>query len=123
MARKATMIAPVQNIHGYFIKTDGSRFDKKKYGGAPKWYGFVRHYGTKQMFGVRVKVGMTYKTAANEQAAHLRQLKFRSVAMATHERITDPNQKTQDQLAFRAQSKYATMWGFIFKQEWDAYEG
>ena len=107
---KADYIRPVEALHGKLKKSDKVGFAKRKKSGTK--FTVTRDDWTQK-----------FSTAEKAQAAKLRQNKFRSVAMAAHERMTDPTQKTADQLAFRNQSKYTTMFGFLFHLEWDAYEG
>ena len=49
--------------------------------------------------------------------------KFAAVCAAARERMDDPNHIAMDSLNFSRQSKYKTLWGYVFKQEWDAYAG
>ena len=55
---------------------------------------------------------------SNEMAVRT---KFTAVCAAARARLGNINQIPLDQIAFREQSKYKTMWGYVFKQEWDAY--
>ena len=48
--------------------------------------------------------------------------KFTAVCAAARERMLDPTYINQDQLAFSKQTKYATLWGYVFRQVWDSYE-
>ena len=48
--------------------------------------------------------------------------KFAAVCAAARERMEDPNHIAMDSLNFSRQSKYKTLWGYVFKQEWDAYQ-
>ena len=48
--------------------------------------------------------------------------KFAAVAASARERMMDPNHINMDSLNFTRQSKYKTLWGYVFKQEWDAYQ-
>ena len=49
--------------------------------------------------------------------------KFTAVAAAARERMIDMNFIDIDQLGFSRQTKYKTLWGYVFKQCWDAYDG
>jgi len=49
--------------------------------------------------------------------------KFAAVCASARERMLDPTYINQDQLAFSKQTKYATLWGYVFRQVWDSYEG
>lgn len=54
----------------------------------------------------------------DEKARHE---KFKQVRLATLQRLQDPSKITQDQIAFAAQSKYKTLYRYVFNQEWAAY--
>ena len=103
-------IRPVEALHGKLKKTDEVGFAK------------LKRSGTK--FTVtRDDWKQTFKTEAAATAARQRQAKFRAVAQAAHERKIDPTKKTADEAAFAAQSKYKSMFTFLFHLEWLAYEG
>ena len=48
--------------------------------------------------------------------------KFAAVAAATRSRMADPSQAAADMMAFKAQTKYKTLYRYVFRQEWNAYE-
>jgi hypothetical protein len=48
--------------------------------------------------------------------------KFAAVCTAARERMMDPNFIDIDQHNFGKQSKYKTMWGYVFKQCWVEYK-
>ena len=50
-----------------------------------------------------------------------RRAKFAAVVQATQKRLINPTQNAIDQVGFAAQKRYATMYGYVFRQEWDAY--
>jgi hypothetical protein len=50
------------------------------------------------------------------------QAKFKAVCAAARERMIDPNFIDIDQLNFTRQTKYKTLWGYVFKLCWDSYE-
>lgn len=49
-----------------------------------------------------------------------RQEKFAAVVKRTRQRIADPAQMATDQAAFAAQTKYKSLWQYVFNQEWNA---
>ena len=49
--------------------------------------------------------------------------KFAAVAAATRSRMADPSQAAADMMAFKAQTKYKTLYRYVFRQEWNAWEG
>jgi len=57
------------------------------------------------------------------QAELTRQQKFASVAASTKTRMQNPTTLAQDKVAFQAQTKYNTLRGYVFAQEWANYAG
>ena len=101
---------PVKCVHGKISKDDKICLKK------------LEAYGT--CYGVkRDDWTMQYKTEAAATAARQRQAKFRAVVLAAKERKVDPTKKTADEAAFAAQTRYKTMWAYLFHLEWLAYEG
>ena len=49
--------------------------------------------------------------------------KFTAVAAATRSRMADPSQAAADMAAFKAQTKYKSLYQYVFRQEWNDYEG
>ena len=49
--------------------------------------------------------------------------KFAAVCSATRSRMADPSQAAADMAAFKAQTKYKTLYRYVFRQEWNDYEG
>lgn len=56
---------------------------------------------------------------STDEVAH--QTKFAAVAASTRLRMQDPSKITADQEGFREQSKYKTMYRYVFNLEWEAY--
>ncbi len=79
-------------------------------------------------FAHRVASKLNYSTSygkrstpfSTDEVAH--QTKFGAVAAAARLRMQDPSKITQDQEGFREQSKYKTMYQYVFNLEWEAYE-
>ena len=94
---------PVEKVHGRISKTHKVGFSHRK---ATK-----RNFTT--VYGVR-----STKPGADEL---LRRDKFADVCRSTRQRLINPQQVPIDQAGFAAQKKYATIWGYVFKQEWDKY--
>ena len=95
---------PVEKIHGKISKKHKIGFAYRKI--SEKKY--TTGYGER-------KTSIT----ANEVA--IRQ-KFTAVQAATRARLIDPEYIHVDQLAFKEQTYYKTLWGYVFKQCWDSYE-
>ena len=82
------------------------------------------------------KVGFLHRTASNrnfttsygtrstqpsaEEIEHRE--KFAAVCKLARKRIINPSMSAADQAGFAAQKRYTTLWGYVFRQEWDAYE-
>ena len=49
-----------------------------------------------------------------------RQEKFASVVTRTRARLLDPTKMAADQAAFAAQTKYKSLYQYVFNQEWNA---
>ena len=106
---QAEFIRPVEALHGKLKKSDKVGFAKRKDSGA-------------KFTVTRDDWRMKYKTAQTQTEAEARQLKFKSVAGNTRDRMTDPTKRTVDTQNFKAQSKYKTFWGYLFHLEWESYE-
>lgn len=61
------------------------------------------------------------KPATEAQVAQ--QAKFSAVVKSTRKRMQDASQMSQDLLAFQKQKQYKTLYGYVFSQEWFAYNG
>ena len=48
--------------------------------------------------------------------------KFKAVGQLARLRMADPTKRQLDEAAFKAQTKYTTLFGFIFHDEWLSYE-
>ena len=103
-------IRPVESVHGKLKKTDKVSFA-------------MRSKSKTKYTVTRDDWKMVYKTAANEQAALANQTKFAAVAALARARMIDPTKMADDAVAFRNQSKYTTMFGYLFAEEWNSYQG
>ena len=102
-------IRPVESLSGKLKKSDKVGFA-------------VRKKTSKNFTVTRDDWSQTFKTDAKKQAALLHQLKFKTVALAAHERMVDPVQRQVDEYSFAHQSKYKSFFGYLFHLEWEAYE-
>ena len=94
---------PVDKVHGRISKQHKVGFAHRR---ATK-----KNYTT--VYGVR-------STPASIDELNRRE-KFKAVVTSTRARMIDPIQFPLDQVGFSKQSKYATFYGYVFRQEWDAY--
>ncbi len=61
------------------------------------------------------------KPATEAQVAQ--QAKFSAVVKSTRKRMQDASKMQQDLLGFQKQKQYKTLYGYVFNQEWLAYNG
>lgn len=108
---------PVESMSGKFSPTS------KKSGDGQKLYvGSHRRRSGLNTFACHTQK-FNYLSAATEAEAVAQQQKFKRVATAARTRMVDPEKMDADQIAFRNQTKYTTMFGFLFHLEWIADEG
>jgi hypothetical protein len=108
MARIKT-IRPIESISGKLKKSDN--------------VGFALRKKTAKNFTVtRDDWSQHFLTSEKQAAALARQAKFRGVSQAAHARLQDPTKRQADELAFRNQTKYTTLFGYVFHQEWIVWE-
>ena len=74
--------------------------------------GFAHRGNTKYT----VKYGKRTTEPSAEELAHRE--KFKTVLAATRLRLKDPDQSLQDQLAFAKQTKYKSLYRYVFNLEW-----
>lgn len=92
---KADFIRPVEALHGKLKKSDKVGFAKRTKSGT-------------KFTVTRDSWKRTFRDAAAAQEAA---------------RAIDPTKMDDDAVAFRNQSKYTTMHGFLFAEEWKNYQG
>ena len=121
--RRLECMLPIEAVVGTIGSKSGEKYkyDPDRYGTVAKMVGYQKAWSPTNRFAVRVKK-MEISTA-NLPAVTAHRTKFRTVAGLTHERKTNPATLQMDQAAFKAQTKYATFWGFLFHLEWESYEG
>ena len=100
---KVEYMAPVEAIHGKLSKGDR--------------YGFARRKKSNNK-GERPNFTFvhTKRTAPVTQEETVRREKFKQAAIATRERLNDPDQSLTDQIAFTQQTKYKTIYAYVFNQ-------
>ena len=94
---------PVDKIHGKVSKSHK--------------IGFAHRSSSKKNY--TTTYGKRSTPFSTDEVAH--QTKFGAVAAAARLRMQDPSKITQDQEGFREQSKYKTMYQYVFNLEWEAY--
>ena len=115
MARYINCIAPVESMIGKL-----GQKDKISGNGNQNYIGFRRKYSAVNRFALRTKE-MVY--APNKVVAALaRQAKFRAVVQLATLRLKDANKRLLDEAAWKKQTKYKTLFGYVFHDEWISYE-
>ena len=101
---KVEYMAPVEAIHGKLSKGDR--------------YGFARRKKSNNK-GERPNFTFvhTKRTTPVSQDEIERRKSFGDVAKATRARLMDPDQSLTDQIAFAQQTKYKTIYAYVFNQE------
>ncbi len=94
---------PVDKIHG--------RVSKKHK------IGFIHRTASNKNF--TTSYGKRRTEPSNSELEHRN--KFSVVAGKARKRMINPSYIAQDQAGFAAQKRYTTLYGYIFRQEWDAY--
>ena len=100
---KVSFEYPVEAIHGKIKKSHKVGFAQMK------------ATGTKftQCKGPRTTPVKPSETAARQ--------KFAAVSANTRARMNNASTQAADRAAFKAQTRYKTFYGFLFRLEWDSY--
>lgn len=119
--RRLECMAPVESIHGLLDNKSSKGFDPARYGmNSGRVVGFTKSWGTRNFFAVKVK---PYSVSAAKQGQVLaHRAKFKAVAQAARNRMKNAESRQLDEAAWKAQTKYATFFGFLFADEWVSYE-
>ena len=100
---KVEYVAPVDAVHGKLSKGDRYGFARRKKpnnAGERPNFTFVH----------------TKRTSAPSQEEINRRNAFKQAAKATRARLMDPDQSLTDQIAFTQQTKYKTIYAYVFNQ-------
>ncbi len=100
---KVEYVAPVDAVHGKLSKGDKYGFARRKK---------ANNNGERPNFTF-VHTKRTTPVSQNEIA---RRNAFKQAAIATRERLVDPDQSLMDQIAFTQQTKYKTIYAYVFNQ-------
>ena len=96
---------PVEKVHGKISKKHKVGFAHRNASGV--------NYST--MYGKRRSKPSTTELANRQR--------FKAVAAATAARIINPEYIQQDMAGFSKQTKYTTMWGYVFSEVYKTWEG
>ena len=89
---------PIEALHGKVRKTHSTGFAMRKDSGAK----FTQTY--------------THSSAVPTEAQTEVQQKFATAVKAARTRMADASQQAKDLAAFKRQSKYKTLYGYVFSQ-------
>lgn len=121
MAKFMRTIAPVDSLSGMFGKREHSLSGKAIIANVRKVGGNAVGGAPFMYFSVLTKT--TYKGTDTQKAWNER---FGEISSATRSRLKDPGKITADQLAFRDQSKYKTLYSYVWnevRKEYDSQQG
>lgn len=117
MAGKISYIAPVDTVSGAFGKQSAS-FSGKCIISNVRKAASQKHPRGHMYFSVLTQT--TFKPTANGIAWNNT---FKQICAATRQRMKNPSQITQDQIAFAAQDKYKTLYAYVWNSERNKIEG
>ena len=106
---KVEYVAPVDAVHGKLSKGDKYGFARRKK---------ANNAGERPNF----TFVHTKRTTPVSQEELNRRNAFKQAAIATRERLVDPDQSLMDQIAFAQQTKYKTIYAYVFNQCYNATE-
>lgn len=118
MPKSIKTIAPIDSISGMIGSRQGNLCGKAiianiRTKGGNKFDGKPHQY-----FSVSTRSTATTNVTPSIEA---HRVKFAAVAASTRSRMADPSQAAQDMVNFKNQTKYKTMYSYVFNLEWDAY--
>lgn len=108
--RRLVCVMPVEAIIGKIAPAD-----QKVSTSNPGFKCFVGYQRGNGIFN-RYQVKKNPRLRAYEQDELNRQKAFADAVKATRQRLLDPDQNLTDQIAFSKQSKYKTLYSYVFNQ-------
>lgn len=118
MAKIFKTIAPVDSMSGMIGSRAANLSGKAFIANIRKRGGNWNDGNPFQYFSLLTR---TTASARPTQAMKDHRAKFAAVVQATYARMINPNQMPIDQQNFKAQTKYKTLYSYIFNLEWAAY--
>lgn len=109
--RQVKMIAPIDSMQGMIGKTSDNVCGKAIILNLKKAKSMTNGGKPFQYFSVRVKEGIT--RTASMRAWNLQ---FAQIVAATRTRMEDPTHMSQDRAEFAQQTKYKTLYSFVFNK-------
>lgn len=118
MPKSIKTIAPIDSISGMIGSREGNMCGKAIIANIRKSGGQKFEGKPHQYFSVSTRsTAMLHPT----EDVLLHRAKFKAVCASTRSRMADPSQAAADMAAFKAQTKYKTIYSYIFNLEWRAY--
>ena len=111
MAGKVTYKEPIESASG------------KIFGHKSQFIAVHRPWSEKRKNGTCAQGQRDLKNYPYTERELMHRAKFAAVCAATRSRMADPSQAAADMMAFKAQTKYKTLYHYVFRQEWNEYEG
>lgn len=118
MAKIFKTIAPVDSMSGMIGSRKTNLSGKAIIANIRKRGGNWNEGNPFQYFSVLTR---TTASAHPSEAVLEHRAKFASVVRAVYERMYDPNKMPIDQQNFKNQTKYKTLYSYIWNLEWDSY--
>lgn len=118
MAKIFKTIAPVDSMSGMIGSRQSNLSGKAVIANIRKKGGNWNDGNPYQYFSV-----LTRSTAPTQLTPEIiaRRNKFAAVAASTRSRMADTSQAAQDMLNFKNQTKYKTLYSYVWNLEWNAY--
>ena len=110
--RRMVCVMPVEAVIGKMAPSD-QKVNKENAG----FKCFVGYQLGNSVFN-RYQVKSRPRSTSVKQEELNRQKNFGDVVKATRARMLDPDQSLADMLAFEKQTKYKTLYAYVFNQEW-----
>ena len=110
--RRMVCVMPVEAVIGKMAPSD-QKVNKQNAG----FKCFVGYQLGRSVFN-RYQVRSKPRANAYSQDEQQRWKQFSDVVKATRQRLNDPDQSLVDQIAYSQQTKYKTLYSYVFNQEW-----
>ena len=111
--RRMVCVMPIEAVVGKMAPTD-QKVTKENAG----FKCFVGYQVGRSVFN-RYQVRCNPRSTAVKQEELNRRKNFGDVVKATRARMIDPDQSLADMIAFEKQTKYKTLYAYVFNQEWN----
>lgn len=118
MPKSMKTIAPIDSISGMMGSRTANLCGKAIIANIRKRGGQKFEGKPHQYFSVLTR---TTAMAVPTEEVLKHRAKFKAVCLSTRSRMADPSQAASDMVAFKSQTKYKTLYSYVFNLEWEAY--